>query len=1010
MSKEEFNIPEQKVQSESQKLMGEFLSRPDFNNIDWNKLSDETPQNQGITLAWQAVDLACIGQTALLEKLLSCPPAIMEKIDWNACPLDEKRLDRGETVVWWATILAAKGQPALLEKLLACSPAVLEKIDWNACPQDEKHIDRGETVAWRAIFLNFRGQPALLEKLLACSPAILKKIDWNACPQNEKRIRRGMTVFWSLAGLAHEGQSAPLEKLLACSPTIMEKIDWNACPQNEKRLDRGETLARRAISLAYKYQPALLGKLLACSPAIMEKIDWNACPQNEKRLDRGETLAWWATALAAKGQPALLEKLLTCSPAVLEKIDWNACPQDEKHPNRGQTVAWQTISLVHLSYLSYIDPSALLEKLLACSPAVLEKIDWNACPQNENHMERGVTIAWDVFSLACIGQAALLEKLLTCSQATLEKIDWNACPQDEKHFNRGQTVAWQAISLVHLSYLSYKDPSALLEKLLACSQATLEKIDWNARPQNENHIERGVTIAGNVISLACTGKTALLEKLLTCSPSVLEKIDWNARPLGRGCFDRDETVAWQAISLACIGQAALLEKLLPCSQAILEKIDWNACPLDEKRFDRGQTVAWRAISLATKGQPVLLKKLLACSQATLEKIDWNACPPRDVTITYNIILLAAKGRPALLEKLLSLSPAILENIDWCPKPYRRKHPPASLLRRVFTQNNARLFFLLLEWSAPALQNLKTALLLAGLTASEPLLRWIDFSLLVNPQKKPATQSLLTQLDEEEKYSEEKSIPDADEIEKVLENIKKVLPNLHGKACLHTGRQWLCLRQRFYSVIPLASPDYGTAQWELANMYLNERDEKEIPVKRELRLKKALYAASRCWFHEIRISPDSDEEQGRPLVQVIVKAILGWPPGELTCDLPVYVESLLNEDAQYYATHRQDLRLHALDLKITNLWLSLKIFLNDEKYTAMLKLIAELQKNIVIDDNPHQADQKGTGQNRKRKNPPSSPPQADFPGLFSSPRLGLLPDNSHSSTDSSSSHSKKQAPA
>ena len=809
MSKEESNIPEQKVQSESQKLMDEFLSRPDFNNIDWNALSDETPQNQGITLAWQAVGLACKGHTALLEKLLSCSQAILEKIDWNACPLDEKHFNRGVTVAWRATVLASEGKPALLEKLLACSQAILEKIDWNACPQNEKNIERGVTTAWSAISLACIGQAALLEKLLACSQAILEKIDWNACPlEDDEHGYRGVTVAWQATILA----PALLEKLLACcSPAILEEIDWNACPKDEKRIDRGVTVVWRAIILASEGKPALLEKLLSCSQVIMEKINWNARSQNEKHIGRGATTAWRATTLAYEGQPALLEKLLACSPAILEKIDWNACPLDEKHFNRGETVAWRATGL------------------------------------------------------AAKGQPALLEKLLACSPDILEKIDWNACPLDEKHSGRG------------------------------------------------------------------------------------------------------ETVAWRATSLAAKGQPALLEKLLACSPDSLEKIDWNACPLDEKRIDRGATLAVIAS------------------------------------------ILALRGQPALLEKLLSCSPSILENIDWCSKPFMNKSPPVSFLRRVFTQNNARLFFLLLEWSAPALQNLKTALLLAGLTASEPLLCWIDFSLLVNPQKKPATQSLLTQLDEEEKGSEEKSIPDADEIEKVLENIK-VLPDLHGRACLHTGRQWLCLRQRFYSVIPLESPDYGTAQWELAKMYLNGQDEKEIPAKRELRLKKALYAASCCWFHEIRMPPDSNEEQGRPLVQVIIKAILGWPPGELTCDLPGYVESLLNEDAQYYATHRKDLRPHELDLKITNLWLSLKIFLNDEKYTAMMKSIAEWQKNIAIDGNPHQADQKGTGQNRKRKNPPSPPPQADFPGLFSSPRLGLLPDNNHSSTDSSSCHSEKQAPA
>ena len=762
MSKEDSNIPEQKVQSETQKLMDEFLSRPDFNNVDWNEL-DERPQNQGITLAWQAVDLAFIGHTALLEKLLSCSQAILEEIDWNACPKDEKHISRGVTVAWQAASLANKGQPALLEKLLACSPAILKKIDWNACPQDAKRIDRGATLAVTALILDVQGQPALLEKLLACSPDILEKIDWNACLKDEKHISRGVTVAWQAVDLAHKGQPALLEKLLACSPDILEKIDWNACPQDAKRIDRGATLAVTALILDFQGQPALLEKLLACSPDILEKIDWNACLMDEVCPDRGVTIAWNATFRAyEKGQSALLEKLLACSPAILEKIDWNACPKDEKHIKRGVTVAWQA-----------------------------------AC-------------------FACLKrQPALLEKLLACSPAILEKIDWNACPKDEKHGDRHLTLA--------------------------------------------------------------------------------------------GCAS----------------------------------------------------------------------------------------------------LLAFHGQTALLEKLLSRSPAILENIDWCSERFMNRPSPVSLLRTVITQNNARLFFLLLEWSAPALQNLKTALLLGGLTAtdttSKPLLCWIDFSLLVNPQKKPATQSLLTPLDEEEKCSEEKSIPDADEIEKVLENIK-VLPDLHGRACLHTVRQWPCLRQRFYSVILLESPDYGTAQWELANMYMNERDEKEIPAERESRLKKALYAASRCWFHDIRMSPDSTEEQGRPLVQMIVKAILGWPPGEFTRGLPAYVESLLNEDAQYYTTHRKDLRLQELDLKITNLWLSLKIFLNEEKNTAMMKLITELQKYIVIDGNPHQSDQKETGQNRTR-----TTPQADLPGLFSSTRLGLLPDNSHSSTDSSSSHSGKKPP-
>ena len=550
------------------------------------------------------------------------------------------------------------------------------------------------------------------------------------------------------------------------------------------------------------------------------------------------------------------------------------------------------------------------------------------------------------------------------------------------------------------------------------SRVDFNNIDWNGLP-DEKPQNQGITLAWQAVGLACKGHPALLEKLLSCSQAILEKIDWNACPQDEKRLDRGATVAWKVSILAASGQPALWEKLLACSPAILEKIDWNAYPQDEKYDYRGMTVALLASMSTVQRQPALLEKLLACSPAILEKIDWNACSEADrlgdvyLTLAGCASIRASRGQPALLEILLSRSPAILENINWCSKPFMDGPPPVSLLSTVFTQHNARLFFLLLEWSGPALQNLKTALLLAGLTAtdttSEPLLCWIDFSLLVNPQKKPATQSLLTQLDEEEKGSEEKSIPEADKIEKALENIKKVLPDLHGRACLHTVRQWPCLRQQFYSVIPFASPDYGTAQWELANMYLNERDEKEIPAKRELRLKKALYAASCCWFHEIRMSPDRTEERGRPLVQVIVKAILGWPPGEFTPGLPGYVESLLNEDAQYYTTHRHDLRLHELDLKITNLWLSLKIFLNDEKYTAMMKSIAELQKYIVIDGNPHQSDQKETGQNRTRKNPSSSPHQADFPGLFSSTRLSLLPDNSHSSTDSSSSHLEKKPP-
>ena len=546
------------------------------------------------------------------------------------------------------------------------------------------------------------------------------------------------------------------------------------------------------------------------------------------------------------------------------------------------------------------------------------------------------------------------------------------------------------------------------------SRPDFNNIDWNAlsdeTPQNQ-----GITLAWQAVDLAYIGQTTPLEKLLSCSPAIMEKIDWNACPQDEKHLDRGVTVAWKVAHLAGERkQPALWEKLRACSPAILEKINWNACPQDEKHGCRGGTVIWLVACFAsTKNQSALWEKLLACSPAILEKIDWNACFEdnrlgyRHLTLAGIASILAAHDQPALLEILLSRSPAILENIDWCSKPFMNKSPPVSFLRRVFTQHNTRLFFLLLEWSAPALQNLKTALLLAGLTVTDtinqPLFCWIDFSLLVNPQKKPATQSVFTQLDEEEKCSEEKSIPDADEIEKVLENIK-VIPDLHGRACLHTVRQWPCLRQRFYSVILLESPDYGTAQWELANMYLNERDEKEIPAERESRLKKALYAASRCWFHDIRMSPDSTEEQGRPLVQMIVKAILGWPPGEFTRGLPAYVESLLNEDAQYYATHRKDLRLQELDLKITNLWLSLKIFLNEEKNTAMMKLITELQKYIVIDGNPHQSDQKETGQNRTR-----TTPQADLPGLFSSTRLGLLPDNSHSSTDSSSSHSGKKPP-
>ncbi len=452
------------------------------------------------------------------------------------------------------------------------------------------------------------------------------------------------------------------------------------------------------------------------------------------------------------------------------------------------------------------------------------------------------------------------------SRTDFNTINWNGLP-DDKPRNQDRTLAWLA------SYRALENQPALLEKLLASSPIILEEIDWNARPLDEKNIQRGRTVTLMACSLARRGQPVLLEKLLASFPVILEKIDWNACPLDKKNTHRGETVALIACSLARRGQPVLLEKLLAGSPVILEKIDWNACPLNEKYTHRGETVAWMACSLARRGQPALLEKLLAGSPAIMEKIDWNACPldeknkHRGFTVALQACTLASKGLPALLEKLFSRSSTILENIDWCSKHFKLigNTPPVSLLSTVFTQNNARLFLLLLEWSGPALQNLKTALLSSGLTTTDttrqPLFCWIDFSLLVNSPKKP-------------------TIPDADEIAKLLQNIKKILPDLYGRACLHTGRQWPCLRQRFYPDIPPASPDYGTAQWELANMYLNEQDEKETPAKRELGLKEALSAASRCWYHEIRMSPDQTKKDGRLLVRIIVKAILGLPPGEL----------------------------------------------------------------------------------------------------------------------------------
>ncbi len=141
-------------------------------------------------------------------------------------------------------------------------------------------------------------------------------------------------------------------------------------------------------------------------------------------------------------------------------------------------------------------------------------------------------------------------------------------------------------------------------------------------------------------------------------------------------------------------------------------------------------------------------------------------------------------------------------------------------------------------------------------------------------------------------------------------------------------------------------------------------------------------------------------------------------------MPGYVESLLKEDAQYYTTHRHDLRPHELDLKINNLWLSLKIFLIEERHAAMMKSITEYlknqpgylpaeslrrepsvnndQKNIVIDGIPNQSDQNGTGQNKKRK----VLHQTNLSDLFPSPRLDVFPGNSRSSTALPSSHSEQ----
>lgn len=149
-----------------------------------------------------------------------------------------------------------------------------------------------------------------------------------------------------------------------------------------------------------------------------------------------------------------------------------------------------------------------------------ENLPWNMFPTDEKHMQYGVTLAWDMFFFA-LEYPPLLDKIITLPATILEQIELNLLP-----LNENSNMYNVSLPLM-LSSDASEQKAKLLDKLLSLGQKSFMSLDWNAPSLNKKNFLAGKTLAKQAITLAFHNKLNLLEKLLSLPTAILKGIYWN---------------------------------------------------------------------------------------------------------------------------------------------------------------------------------------------------------------------------------------------------------------------------------------------------------------------------------------------------------------------------------------------------------------------------------------------------------------------------------------------------
>lgn len=206
---------------------------------------------------------------------------------------------------------------------------------------------------------------------------------------------------------------------------------------------------------------------------------------------------------------------------------------------------------------------------------------------------------------ALMGEGALLESELdSLTDDQFKALNFNAELYNEDHPNRGGTLALVAV------FLAEMNQPALLNRLLSLPDEIFATIHFNAAFEYHQNQYQNITLAWAAAYRAHAGKPELLNKILRLSDESFAFIDFNAGPV-KTVISKSKTLAFWAASLAVQGQPALWNRFLSTlsSKEHYSSIQFYLVPEGDPFDDVAVLILW-AIYLALKNEMGLLRGLL----------------------------------------------------------------------------------------------------------------------------------------------------------------------------------------------------------------------------------------------------------------------------------------------------------------------------------------------------------------------------------------------------------------